>query len=157
MTDTAGKNIIYHNESFVKLFDYNAEELNSIGGAPALYSKPDESRLVFRKLNKGHSWSGEISLRNRKGEGIPISLYGDMVKDEAGRPIALMGIGTDITEQKRTESALLESRQRLADIIEFLPDPTMVIDQEGKVIAWNRAIEEMTGGPGGGDAGEKRP
>ncbi len=32
-------------------------------------------------------------------------------------------------------------------IIEFLPDATFAIDREGgKVIAWNRAIEEMTGG-----------
>jgi PAS domain S-box-containing protein len=33
----------------------------------------------------------------------------------------------------------------LSDIIEFLPDATFVIDSDGKVIAWNRAIEQMTG------------
>jgi diguanylate cyclase (GGDEF)-like protein len=32
----------------------------------------------------------------------------------------------------------------LADIIDFLPDATMVIDIGGKVIAWNRAMEKMT-------------
>jgi two-component system, sporulation sensor kinase E len=31
------------------------------------------------------------------------------------------------------------------DIIEFLPDPTFVLDKERKVIAWNQALEEMTG------------
>ncbi len=35
----------------------------------------------------------------------------------------------------------------LIDIIDFLPDPTFVIDCKGRVIAWNRAIEEMTGVP----------
>ncbi|MFZ7101818.1 MAG: EAL domain-containing protein [Peptococcaceae bacterium] len=35
--------------------------------------------------------------------------------------------------------------QQLLDIIEFLPDATFVVDREGKVIAWNLAIEEMTG------------
>lgn len=35
----------------------------------------------------------------------------------------------------------------LIDIIEFLPDPTFVIDGQGRVMAWNRAIEEMTGVP----------
>ena len=38
-----------------------------------------------------------------------------------------------------------ESERRLTDIIEFLPDATLVIDSEGRVIAWNRAIEAMTG------------
>ena len=40
---------------------------------------------------------------------------------------------------------LSESEQKLHDIIEFLPDPTFAIDPSGNVIAWNRAIEEMTG------------
>ncbi|SMB91698.1 PAS domain S-box-containing protein/diguanylate cyclase (GGDEF) domain-containing protein [Desulfonispora thiosulfatigenes DSM 11270] len=33
----------------------------------------------------------------------------------------------------------------LQDIIDFLPDPTFVIDNNQNVIAWNRAIEDMTG------------
>ncbi len=49
------------------------------------------------------------------------------------------------SELKQTEEALKESQQQLADIINFLPDATFVIDREGKVISWNRAIEEMTG------------
>jgi PAS domain S-box-containing protein len=51
----------------------------------------------------------------------------------------------DITDRKRAELALRESEQKLANIIDFLPDATLVIDKEGKVIAWNRAMEEMTG------------
>lgn len=31
------------------------------------------------------------------------------------------------------------------EIIDFLPDATFAIDLDGVVIAWNRAIEEMTG------------
>ncbi|HRD16146.1 MAG TPA: ATP-binding protein, partial [Methanothrix soehngenii] len=43
------------------------------------------------------------------------------------------------------ERALKESERRLADIIEFLPDATFVVDKNGKVISWNRAIEKITG------------
>ena len=45
----------------------------------------------------------------------------------------------------RAEKALLESEKRLTDIINFLPDATMAIDTKGTVIAWNRAMEEITG------------
>jgi signal transduction histidine kinase/DNA-binding response OmpR family regulator/putative methionine-R-sulfoxide reductase with GAF domain/tetratricopeptide (TPR) repeat protein len=48
-------------------------------------------------------------------------------------------------ENVRLFEAAQESQRRLADIIDFLPDATLVIDRDGKVIAWNRAIEEMTG------------
>jgi PAS domain S-box-containing protein len=47
----------------------------------------------------------------------------------------------------RAEKTALASERRLADIIDFLPDATFVIDREGKVIAWNRAMEAMTGVP----------
>ena len=51
----------------------------------------------------------------------------------------------DIRSRKRVEEALKESERRLAQIIEFLPDATMVIDVQGKLIAWNQAIENLTG------------
>jgi PAS domain S-box-containing protein len=61
-----------------------------------------------------------------------------------GRP-ATLNFLTDITERRRAEEALMESEQRLMDIIDFLPDATLVIDKNGRVIAWNKAIEAMTG------------
>jgi len=37
------------------------------------------------------------------------------------------------------------TKRRLLDIIEFLPDATFVVNTKKQVIAWNKAIEEMTG------------
>ncbi len=51
----------------------------------------------------------------------------------------------DITDRKSAEAALSESEQRLNDIINFLPDATLAVDLEGRVIAWNKAIEDMSG------------
>ena len=45
----------------------------------------------------------------------------------------------------RKDLILQETKSRLDDIIAFLPDATFAIDREGMVIAWNRAMEEMTG------------
>ena len=54
---------------------------------------------------------------------------------------------TDITRRKKAEEEMHIEHQKLLDIIEFLPDATFVIDENKKVIAWNKAIEEMTGTP----------
>ena len=67
------------------------------------------------------------------------------VKDSEGRISAVTVVSKDITKRKQAEEGLRESERRLADIIEFLPDATLAIDRQGKVIAWNQAIEEMTG------------
>lgn len=70
---------------------------------------------------------------------------GKVYRDSAGRPVRMIGVNLDVTEMKQAEEALKESQQQLADIVDFLPDATFVIDRKGKVISWNRAIEEMTG------------
>ncbi len=49
--------------------------------------------------------------------------------------------------KRKEHDDLLESEHRLSDIIDFLPDATFAIDEKGVVIAWNHAIEEMTGVP----------
>ncbi|NMB79294.1 MAG: PAS domain S-box protein, partial [Methanomicrobiales archaeon] len=48
-------------------------------------------------------------------------------------------------ERRKTEDELRDSRQRMADIIDHLPDATFAIDLDERVIAWNIAMEEMTG------------
>jgi PAS domain S-box-containing protein len=50
------------------------------------------------------------------------------------------------TRELQQENAKWETaQQRLLDIIEFLPDPTFVIDNNKRVIAWNQSCETMTG------------
>jgi PAS domain S-box-containing protein len=64
----------------------------------------------------------------------------------------------------------VENQRKFSEgLIDFLPDATLVINREGEVISWNRAMEEMTGLPakdmlGKGDYeyalpfyGERRP
>ncbi len=43
--------------------------------------------------------------------------------------------------------ALQDARKLLTAIIDFLPDATFVIDNDKKVLIWNRAIEKMSGVP----------
>ncbi|HYR02982.1 MAG TPA: PAS domain S-box protein [Syntrophobacteria bacterium] len=51
----------------------------------------------------------------------------------------------EIRERRRAGEALQDSERRLADIISFLPNATFVIDRDGRIINWNRAMEDMTG------------
>ncbi|MDD1724318.1 MAG: PAS domain S-box protein [Methanospirillum sp.] len=57
----------------------------------------------------------------------------------------------DITDERRAimavaeKEALKESFARIKRILQFLPDPTLVIDATGHVLFWNQALEEMTG------------
>ncbi len=145
MTDKKGKRVIYQNASFVKLLGYSAEEFNAAGGAPVVYLNTDTARKVYDTIINGCFWKGEIELRTRDGRVIPVYLNCDAVRNEEGEIIAIFGICNDITKRKLAEQKLQIANQQLLDTINFLPDATFVIDRRGKVIAWNKAIEEMTG------------
>ncbi|WP_342677955.1 MULTISPECIES: PAS domain S-box protein [Methanomicrobiaceae] len=48
-------------------------------------------------------------------------------------------------EKHRFEQDIRESERRISDIFCHLPDATFAVDCSGRVIAWNRAMESMTG------------
>ena len=50
-----------------------------------------------------------------------------------------------LNELEKSQQELRENKERLSQIIEFLPDATFAIGSTGHVIAWNQAIAEMTG------------
>jgi PAS domain S-box-containing protein len=99
----------------------------------------------LRLLQNPGAQSYEAGAVSADGRRLDIMLSEATYFDTKGRLSGIVGIILDITERKQMENALRESERRLADIIDFLPDSTFVIDREGKVIAWNRAIELLTG------------
>jgi len=48
-------------------------------------------------------------------------------------------------ERRKVQEELKESRQLMANIIDFLPDATFAINRNNVVISWNRMMEKITG------------
>lgn len=76
---------------------------------------------------------------------FPIADAAAPIRDDSGQIFGVVIVFRDDTERKQAERELRDINCRLADIIEFLPDASFVIDVNGIVISWNKAIEEMTG------------
>ncbi len=53
----------------------------------------------------------EIHYRSRDGKALTLDITGCVTRDGAGRPIAFVFIGRDVTEHKRLEEQLYESRK----------------------------------------------
>ncbi len=94
---------------------------------------------------KGGVLAGRSYIPDIRGCEAYFSGTASALFDSRGHVVGAIESIRDVTRQKQAEDALIESQQQLADIIDFLPDATFVIDRAGKVIAWNRAMEEMTG------------
>jgi PAS domain S-box-containing protein len=135
----------YINTSAIAYAGYTAEEL--IGQDSHIIVHPDDREMVKKKaremLQGRNSTPYEFRMVTKRG-GIRFIIQLVSSIQYNGKQ-AILGNAIDVTERKQAEEALRESERRLADIIDFLPDATLAIDRQGKVIAWNRAIEEMTG------------
>ena len=104
------------------------EMLSECMGAPG---KENTAKYRLLKADKTTLWVRSRSHANWQSDGR-ISIFGSTI---------------DINDRKQAEEELKESKLRLANIIDFLPDATFAINQDGKVLAWNHAIEVMTGVP----------
>jgi len=143
------KNRLYQsaNAFWCERFGYPEESI--IGtDTRRLYENDEEydrvGQLIYSHLRERGLASAETRLRRSDGAFRDVILTAAPL--QADDPTAgTVVIVQDITERKQVEDELRESQQRLSDIIEFLPDATFVLDREETVIAWNRAIETMTG------------
>ena len=73
-----------------------------------------------------------------------VQTTGNVHQGEDGTDLKIVGNIQDITERKKFENELIEKEHLLSNIIDFLPDATFVVNMQGKIIAWNKAIEEIT-------------
>jgi len=102
-------------------------------------------QVLVAALKGDKSYVREYRIRHQNGRVLWIQEGSQVVCNVQGGIDFIYGAFIDITERKEAEEALLESKRRFQDIIDFLPDATLVIDQEGQVLAWNRAMETLTG------------
>lgn len=105
------------------------------------WSAKKTARMLSTAYSKG---SSTFEWLHNKSNGTEVHLDVVLTPIKIKNRDIIYTTWRDITAQKRMEDALKKSEQRLADIIDFLPDATFVTDVNGEIITWNRAIEEMT-------------
>ncbi|MDD1655907.1 MAG: PAS domain S-box protein [Methanomicrobiales archaeon] len=95
----------------------------------------------FSRISEGSTVAeSEMQLQGRDGKILSVLISSGRLAEDLAIFTAI-----DNTRQKEAEDLLRLTNEKLQGIIEFLPDATFVGDSEKRVIAWNRAIEEMTG------------
>jgi PAS domain S-box-containing protein len=137
-------NFLYSNKKNLDLHGYSLGEFLAMNLGDL--DIPESAKLLnerLEELKKSGENSFEVVHVRKDEQQIPLEVHSKIAR--WGDRNVVIGIAMDISERKRAERVLKESERRFADIINFLPDATFVADGEGTVIAWNHAIEELTG------------
>lgn len=150
-SDLSGK-ITYANENFCQISQYSQEEL--IGRPHSILRSPNMEKKAFQELwdtiQAKKIWQGTVE--NRKKHGQFYTVYATIIPilDQAGEIVEYISIRQDITELKKLQTSELSEKVakassiHLQSDIELFPLPTLILDEESKILHMNQLFEDAT-------------
>jgi PAS domain S-box-containing protein len=93
---------------------------------------------VIREHGEFHGF--EVEFFRKDLQRIWVSISARMVRNQSGIPLFLEGFLTDISDRRRAEAALAESRNYLDKIIDSAADPIFVKDRQHRWVLANDAF-----------------
>ena len=139
-------NILSCNTAMEKISGFNKEELVGTH-ASSLVVEDKEIRKYLREkaaeLYEKGSATYEATYATKDGKSVVVDCTSSMIKNEKGDYIAGVSVLRDITERKKAEKEIKETRDFLERIIESSKDGIVVTDEKGIITSVNTAIEQM--------------
>jgi two-component system sensor histidine kinase UhpB len=109
---------IWWSEGMNKLFGYPPEEVSTKLQWWVERLHPEDKDRVLAAIEEAgkrgsRTWTGSYRFRRKDGSYATVIDRGFIVKDHVGKPVRFVGGISDVTEQRRAEQALENSRRQL--------------------------------------------
>jgi PAS domain S-box-containing protein len=146
VTDMEG-NIIDCNPAAVTMFGAASKEELIGKSVFSFISEQDRQRVIEMKraLEQGMPHSKEYRMVSLDGRELIVDISASVIRGKDGHPAGLMAVVQDITERKKAEDALRESKAWLEGVFNSSPNNITVTDMTGKIIDCNPAAVTMVG------------
>ncbi len=148
--DVATGHIVDANEAFLKEVDKPREAVLGqpcfalTHGLKEMCAPPHHECPMLETMQTGRKCMTEHVHTGAQGQKLIMEVSTFPIRAEGGKVQQVVHVARDITERKRAEEKIRASQLQLSQIVDFLPDPTWVVDCDGVVVSWNRAIEKLT-------------
>ena len=110
---------------------------------------PDDQEVVTQAVSRSQKTHEPYVCEFRiirKDESVRwVSARGEFQYDAAGKPQRMIGMGVDVTERKLMEHRLRESQDRLSAVVGSALDGIIAIDEERRIVLFNKAAEKIFG------------
>jgi methyl-accepting chemotaxis protein len=143
--------ILTANQNFLKALGYSLDEIK--GKKHAMFMPADqrdggEYKAFWAQLNRGEPQVAEFKRIAKGGREVWIEASYNPVLDDAGKPVKVVKIATDITAKKihaMTEASKVSAIGRAQAVIEFKLDGTVVTANENFCKALGYSLAEIQG------------
>ena len=146
-TDTGG-NLLIVSPSAVNVFGYaNVSDFIGKNIAKTMYHDPEERQKFLTELEKtGSVYNYEVTLKKLDGTPVLVSTTSHKYYDGAGNFMGVEGVLRDITDRKKMEKALADSRDYLNQIYSSVQGGIILIDaRTHEILDLNPAAAHMMG------------
>ena len=137
-------------EETYRIFGISQDEFDGTYDAFLQRVHPDDRdfvQMAARRAISGTVYSIDHRILLPDGKERILHQQGEVEFDDEETPIFLRGTVQDVTEQRRAESAIRDSEQRIRAIMENVADGVLTIDQRGIISSVNPAAEALFGYP----------
>ena len=146
ITDT-NANIEYVNPKFCSLTGYSFEEV--LGKNPNILQSGETMKDTYNQLwdtvLAGNEWHGELLNKKKNGELYWEDAIISPIFNANNEITHFLGLKEDITEQKKTEEALLLSEEKFRSLVECSNDWIWEVNAEGKYTYASPLVEKLLG------------
>ncbi len=147
LVDKSGR-IIFSNKRMTDLFGYTMDNLMGKGYAELTHgSESSEAREKMFQLIRGDIDLVSLERLYQRSDGSTFSgqISGRRLSHPDGSFWALVGVITDISEQKKTHEALIRSEVLHRTLVNTIPDLVWLKDEAGVFLSCNKIFELLLG------------
>ncbi|NOZ75105.1 MAG: PAS domain S-box protein [FCB group bacterium] len=138
------RHITEFNPAAERVFGYSRKEI--LGKhINILYASEEEGQIIHDKTLENGQHVQEVLNKRKNGEVFTALVASSTLTDSQGKLVGVMGISSDISEQKETLSKLKESEEKFRSITNSAVDAIISINSEGFIQTWNQAAKNMFG------------
>ncbi len=134
--------IIDIDNAFERFLGYTKEEI--IGKTINYLGHHQDELIEIQKitLEKDQVIDKECIIKNKDGKEIPVVISTLSRKDSRGKIIGYFASFIDLTERKSSEEELRKREAFNLALFEYNPVETIVVDLEGRIVAFNQAVKD---------------